>query len=56
MERGVKVSINPDAHEKKGFHDMHFGTCVARKGLLTKEFCFNALSLNEMEGYLKSKK
>jgi DNA polymerase (family X) len=53
MERGVKVSINPDAHEKKGFHDMHFGICVARKGLLTKEYCFNALSLENIENYLK---
>ena len=56
MEKGVKISINPDAHEKKGFHDMHFGTCVARKGLLTKDYCFNALSLKEMEHFLKTKK
>ena len=56
MERGVKISINPDAHEKKGFHDMHFGVCVARKGLLTKAFCFNASSLEEMQRFLKEKK
>ena len=56
MERGVKISINPDAHEKQGFHDMHFGTCIARKGLLTKDFCFNAMSLSEMETFLKLKK
>jgi DNA polymerase (family 10) len=56
VERGVKISINPDAHEKQGFHDMHFGVCVARKGLLTKDFCFNALGLEEMETFLKEKK
>ena len=56
MEHGVKISINPGAHEKQGFHDMHFGTCVARKGLLTKDFCFNALSLTEIESFLKAKK
>ncbi len=56
IERGVKISINPDAHEKRGFHDMHFGVCVARKGLLTKHFCFNALGLEEMETFLKEKK
>lgn len=56
MEKGVKISINPDAHEKNGFHDMHFGVCVARKGLLTKEFCFNALSLKELEAFLILKK
>ncbi len=54
VEKGVKISINPDAHEKKGFHDMHFGTCVARKGLLTKDYCFNALGLAEIESYLKN--
>jgi len=53
MEKGVKVSINPDAHEKDGFRDMHFGVCVARKGLLTREFCFNALDLQEIEKFLK---
>lgn len=48
MERGVKISINPDAHHKEGFHDMYFGVCAARKGMLSKEFCLNALSLEEL--------
>jgi DNA polymerase (family 10) len=48
IEKGVKISINPDAHEKQGFHEIHFGVCVARKGLLTKDFCFNALNLEEI--------
>jgi DNA polymerase (family 10) len=56
MEQGVKISINPDAHEKQGFHDMHFGVCVARKGLLTKDFCFNALDAEEMKRFLTLKK
>ncbi len=55
LEKGVKISINPDAHEKNAYHDMYFGTCVARKGMLTKEMCFNTLSLNEMEEYLGRK-
>lgn len=56
LEKGVKVSINPDAHEKHGYHDMYYGTCVARKGLLTKEMCFNALSLDEITNYLEERK
>jgi len=55
IEKGVKISINPDAHEKQGFHDMHFGTCVARKGLLTKDFCFNGLNLEEISKWLTAK-
>lgn len=53
IEKGVKISINPDAHQKQGYHDMHYGTCAARKGMLTKEMCFNSLSLLEMEEHFK---
>lgn len=56
MEKGVKISINPDAHEKSGYHDMYYGTCAARKGMLTKDMCFNALSLEEIDTYFKSRK
>jgi DNA polymerase (family X) len=55
MEKNVMVSINPDAHHMDGFHDMYYGLCAARKGLLTKEMCFNALSLQEMENYLSER-
>ena len=48
MEKDVMISINPDAHRKEGYHDMHFGVGVARKGGLTKEMTFNALSLTEI--------
>ncbi len=47
-EKGVKISINPDAHHKLGFHDMYYGVCAARKGMLTKEMCLNALNLEEL--------
>jgi len=56
MEKGVMVSINPDAHKMEGYHDMHFGTLAARKGSLTKEMTFNALSLTEIEKWLLEKK
>ncbi len=56
LERGVKISINPDAHEKQGYHDLYYGTCVARKGMLTKEMCLNTLSLSEIELYFNSRK
>lgn len=48
LEKGVKVAINPDAHHKEGFHDMYYGVCSARKGMLDKENCLNALSLDEL--------
>lgn len=48
IEKGVMISINPDAHHKEGFHDMYYGVCVARKGMLEKEHCLNALSLVDL--------
>jgi DNA polymerase (family 10) len=48
MEKNVMISINPDAHHKEGFYDMYYGVCAARKGMLTKEMCLNALPLNEL--------
>lgn len=53
LEKNVKVSINPDAHHKEGYHDMYYGVCVARKGMLSKEFCLNALSLADLKKELK---
>jgi len=47
LEKGVKISINPDAHSTKGIHDIHYGTLAARKGMLTKEMCLNALNLED---------
>ncbi|NBB20802.1 DNA polymerase/3'-5' exonuclease PolX [Runella sp. CRIBMP] len=56
MDKGVMLSINPDAHQKEGYFDMHYGVNVARKGGLTKEMTFNALSLAEIEAYLDKRK
>jgi DNA polymerase (family 10) len=56
LNKGVKISINPDAHNTDGFHDMHYGICVARKGFLTKEMCFNAMNLEEISAYFAQRK
>jgi DNA polymerase (family 10) len=49
LEKNVMISINPDAHHKEGYHDMKYGVCVARKGMLTKDMCLNALDLPDLE-------
>jgi DNA polymerase (family 10) len=56
LNKGVKLSINPDAHALKGYHDMYYGTCVARKGGLYKEMCLNALTLDEIKMYFAQRK
>jgi DNA polymerase (family 10) len=56
LEKGVWLSINPDAHRREGFLDMHYGVIVARKGGLYKEKCLNALSLQEIRQFFEKKK
>jgi DNA polymerase (family X) len=56
MEKNVMLSINPDAHEKDGYFDMHYGVANARKGGLTAAMTFNTFGLVEMEAYLSKHK
>ncbi len=56
LNKEVMLSINPDAHETKGYHDMYYGVCVARKGGLFKEMCFNALHLEQISTHFNKRK
>lgn len=56
LEKGVLLSVNPDAHRKEGFYDMHYGVLTARKGGLTALQCLNAYSLEEISQYFGNKK
>ncbi len=56
MEQGVKLSINPDAHEMEGYGDMKYGVLVGRKGGLTKEMTLNALNGQEIASYFAERK
>lgn len=54
-KKGVKIAINPDAHQTAGLQDISFGIKIARKGWLTKGDCLNCLNLKEMKAYLFNK-
>lgn len=56
MEKGVKISINPDAHEQAGYAHMKYGVYVGRKGGLTKSATFNVLSATEVDAYFERRK
>ena len=56
LEKGVLLSINPDAHRTEGLHDMHYGVFVGRKGGLSKEKCLNAFSLEEINTFFAKRK
>lgn len=51
-QRGIFISINPDAHAMDGLNDMRWGVEVARKGWLTRDQCLNALPLEAFESWL----
>ncbi len=53
MDKGVFVSINPDAHKMEGLKDMKYGVKVGRKGGLLKALTLNALPLNELKAFFK---
>ncbi len=55
-EKGVKCSINPDAHSTRGLQDLAFGVRIARKGWLTREDVVNCLPLAEIESELLRKR
>lgn len=55
-ERGILISINPDAHRLEELDDIKYGVAVARKGWLTKEDVFNCYSATQADKYLKDKK
>ncbi|RMF66098.1 MAG: DNA polymerase/3'-5' exonuclease PolX, partial [Calditrichaeota bacterium] len=55
-EKGVLISINPDAHSVAGLRDIYYGVGIARKGWLEKENILNTMSLEEIEAYFRRKR
>ncbi|HSJ01235.1 MAG TPA: PHP domain-containing protein, partial [Verrucomicrobium sp.] len=55
-EKGVKCSINPDAHSTRGLHDVFYGVKLARKGWLTRGDVVNCLPLGQIEELLRKKR
>ena len=49
LEKGVWISINPDAHEMNGIYDMKYGVAVARKAGLLASQTLNAQSLEAVK-------
>lgn len=54
-DKGVKCSINPDAHKIEHFQYLHFGVKIAQKGWLESSDVVNCLPINEIKKLLKQK-
>jgi DNA polymerase (family 10) len=56
MEKGLTLSINPDAHTTDEFHNVKYGVLVAQKGALPKSKNLSSYSLQEFEEFLHQTK
>lgn len=52
-EKGVKICINPDAHNIEGLMDVRYGVGIARKGWLEETDIINCWSLKEVIKYFQ---
>ncbi|HFA48427.1 MAG TPA: DNA polymerase/3'-5' exonuclease PolX [Bacteroidetes bacterium] len=55
LEKGVLISINPDAHSTGGINDIHFGVLSARKGGLSAGQCLTCFGLAEFSAWVAGK-
>ncbi len=55
LDKGVLISINPDAHSRQGIHDIHYGVLSARKGTLSAAQCLNAKGVNDFVMWINSR-
>lgn len=56
VEKGVLISINPDAHYTSGVGDIRYGVHAARKAALQQEACLNTLDAESFINKIKSLK
>ena len=54
-DKGVKCSINPDAHKIEHFQYLHFGVNIAQKGWLESSDVVNCLPVDDIKKLLKQK-
>ena len=56
IDKGVLISIDPDAHSLDGYNDVKYGVLAAQKAGLTKEQNLSSFSLQEFEKFLTDRK
>lgn len=56
IEKGVLISIDPDAHAVDAFSDIKYGVLAAQKGGLTAKHNLSSFTLPEFEAFLHNQK
>jgi DNA polymerase (family X) len=55
-EKGLLVSINPDAHSIQGLDDINYGIWLARKALIPRAQIINTWPIEELETFLRKRR
>lgn len=53
LEKGVLLSIDPDAHSIEGYKDTYYGVMAAQKGGLTAQHNLSSYTLAQFEAFLE---
>jgi len=56
IDKGVLISIDPDAHSLDGYDDIRYGVLAAQKAGLSKEQNLSSFTLKEFEKFLADRK
>ena len=56
VEKGVLISIDPDAHSLDGYDDVRYGVLSAQKAALPREKNLSSFTLKQFEDYLQQRK
>jgi DNA polymerase (family 10) len=56
LEKGVLISIDPDAHAVEGYNDCRYGVLAAQKAGVKKENNLSSFTLQEFESFLQKRK
>ena len=56
MEKGVLISIDPDAHSTEGYNDIKYGSLAAQKAGLTPEHNLSSFTLEQFRNFLAERK
>ena len=56
LDKGVLISIDPDAHSIAGYHDVKYGVLAAQKAGLTPDRNLSSFTLAQFREYLGSKR
>lgn len=56
LEKGVLISIDPDAHAVEGYEDTRYGVLAAQKALLTPDRNLSSFNLQQFQGHLAQRR